>query len=223
MAPGAQRPAAANPCPCTTTSRPLKLSSTSPFCVCSSFVVPFSFKTIPFLATTGGGFFLGNSGHTRQCDACTRIWCQSRKVPQGPTLTARESDDGLDSHELRLAGLQAVPALVERPRAFCRTGTASRDAIGLCESSGRGFNYIKPIFLSTEVHCKPAVTSLVTKVFRTHNWGKEKEGLAWGNTTVFGRLLLVIFGELGDDADRDRNESDRISKFSQNGWWRTQT
>jgi hypothetical protein len=61
-----------------------------------------------------------------------------------------ESDVGLDSRELTLTGLQAVTALIEWPQAFFEAGTASRTNIGLCESSGRGFNYIKPIFLSTK-------------------------------------------------------------------------
>ena len=64
------------------------------------------------------------------------------------TCATGESDAGLDSHELALVGKQAVKVLVKGHKPSSSPGTASRTDIGLFESSGRGFNFIKPIFLS---------------------------------------------------------------------------
>jgi hypothetical protein len=59
-----------------------------------------------------------------------------------------ESDVSPDSRELTLAGIQAVADLANWPQAFVETATASLADIGLSESSGRGFNNLKPTFLS---------------------------------------------------------------------------
>jgi hypothetical protein len=57
-----------------------------------------------------------------------------------------------DSRELALTGLQAGAALGEGLRSSPSPDPASRSDIGLFESSGRGFKYLKPIFLSKVVH-----------------------------------------------------------------------
>jgi hypothetical protein len=59
-----------------------------------------------------------------------------------------ESGVGSDSRELTLAGQQAVTAVGKGDKPAPSPGTASRTDTGLFESSGRGFNYLKPIFLS---------------------------------------------------------------------------
>jgi hypothetical protein len=84
-----------------------------------------------------------------------------RAASLGPSgrETRGESGAGPDSRELTLTGLQAVTVLVEGVEPSSNTGTASRTDTGLFESSGRGFNPIKPIFPFYGVYRKPAVTS----------------------------------------------------------------
>jgi hypothetical protein len=61
-------------------------------------------------------------------------------------------------------GLQAVKAFIDRSQAFFEAGTASQADIGLYESSGKGFNSIKPIFLSTKFIVNPILGSPVHSI-----------------------------------------------------------
>ena len=63
--------------------------------------------------------------------------------------------------------------LSSKDSALLKGQNCESSGIGLFEFSGRGFYYIKPIFISPDVCRKPAVTSLVTKVFQ-HNTDKMR-------------------------------------------------